>query len=50
MCVQVEQGELAAAEKCLRRAVELAPHEKYIREHLEVVIRRRQQQKSGGKT
>ncbi|KAH9642454.1 hypothetical protein HF086_007586 [Spodoptera exigua] len=39
--VAVERGRLAAAETCLARAAQLAPHEHYIQRHLAVVRARR---------
>ena len=35
--VYVERGDLYRAEKCLVAAVQLAPHEEYIQQHLQIV-------------
>jgi Flp pilus assembly protein TadD len=35
--VEVERGRLDQAEQCLTKAAALAPHEEYIRKHLNIV-------------
>ena len=46
LCVAyVEQGYLLKAEKCLADVAELAPHETYIQQHLQIVRGRIQQAK-----
>jgi len=39
--VYVEQGDLVRAETCLVEVLQLAPHETYIQQHLNIVRRRR---------
>lgn len=39
--VHVEQGFMKEAEECLKKASVLAPHEKYIKQHLQIVHARR---------
>ena len=41
--VYVEQGDLGRAESCLVQVSQLAPHETYIQQHLDIVRRRRLQ-------
>ena len=38
--VMVERGNLLEARECLVKARDLAPHEKYIRDHLDIVQRK----------
>ncbi|KFM66238.1 Transmembrane and TPR repeat-containing protein, partial [Stegodyphus mimosarum] len=39
--VHVERGHLKEAEECLEKATAMAPQEKYVRDHLEIVRARR---------
>ena len=49
LCVAyVEQGYLLKAEKCLVEVAELAPHETYIAQHLQIVRSRIQQAREVG--
>lgn len=41
--VYVEQGLMKEAEECLQKAFVLAPHEKYIKQHLQIVHAKRLQ-------
>ena len=38
--VLVERGHLESARSCLEKALSLAPHEQYIRNHLDIVIQK----------